>query len=298
MGGHFLIGAKNMEVKPATTYQQQVELIRQKGFVIEDTQACIEFLKQANYYRLSAYFLPFRKEDKTYFPGIPLRRIQRIYMFDSRLRGLLFHVIETIELHLRTQLAYYFAHHYGPLGYLNADYYSSKHNAEKFAQQIERRIRDNRNTLVVQHHQTVYHGEFPIWVIIEFFTMGMLSRFYSDFKLRDQKAIALEYGQHYACIDSWLRCITDLRNCCAHYARLYYWNFISVPKMPKDLGFTADERLFSQILMLKYLYPNAQEWNGRILGELEALIEEYLPDISLKHIGFPQKQWQELLRIT
>ena len=58
------------------------------------------FLKQANYYRLSAYFLPFRKKNGTYFADISFNRIQRIYKFDSKLRGVLFNCIERIELHL------------------------------------------------------------------------------------------------------------------------------------------------------------------------------------------------------
>ena len=284
-----------MEVKPATTYRQQVELIRQKGFMIEDTEACIAFLQQANYYRLSAYFLPFRRPDKSYFPGIPLRRIQRIYEFDSRLRGLLFHIIETIELHLRTQLAYYFAHHYGPLGYLDSKNYSAKHRPLEFQKQIDRRIRDNRKTLVVRHHKEQYNGQFPIWVMIEFYTMGMLSVFFSDWTSQDKKAVADEYGLPLPCLESGLHCVSDLRNLCAHYSRLYYWRFVSMPELPKALGYQADRSLFSQILVLKYLYPNCQEWNNRILTELEALVEGFLPDISLKHIGFPEN-WKTLLQ--
>lgn len=45
-------------------------------------------------------------------------------------------------------------------------------------------------TLVVQHHKEKYNGQFPIWVIIEFFSMGMLSYLYADLKSADQKMIA------------------------------------------------------------------------------------------------------------
>jgi len=48
---------------------------------------------------------------------------------------------------------------------------------------------ENRRTLVVKHHQGKYGGQFPIWVIIEFFSMGMLSYCYSDLKSEDQKTI-------------------------------------------------------------------------------------------------------------
>lgn len=48
-------------MKLPKTYEEQVEIIKKKGFVVDDDKVCESFLKQANYYRLSAYFLPFRK---------------------------------------------------------------------------------------------------------------------------------------------------------------------------------------------------------------------------------------------
>ena len=91
-------------MKQPKTFAQQVEIIKEKGFIIDNDTECIGFLKQANYYRLSAYFLPFRKKDGTYFSNINFHRIQRIYEFDSRLRGVLFNYIEKVELYLRTTL--------------------------------------------------------------------------------------------------------------------------------------------------------------------------------------------------
>lgn len=73
-------------------------------------------------------------------------------------------------------------------------------------------------TLVVQHHKEKYNGQFPIWVIIEFFSMGMLSYLYADLKSADQKMIAKKsYHKSSVCLKSWLRCLTDLRNRCAQY---------------------------------------------------------------------------------
>ena len=97
-------------MKSPKTYEEQVEIIKRKGFIVDDDETCESFLKQANYYRLSAYFLPFRNADGTYFENINFNRIKRIYEFDGRIRNLIFECIETIELYLRTQLAYYCGH--------------------------------------------------------------------------------------------------------------------------------------------------------------------------------------------
>jgi hypothetical protein len=48
--------------------------------------------------------------------------------------------------------------------------------------------------------------------------------------------------------------------------------------------------------MLKYLYPDKQRWNSNVFIEIDTLISEFLPDISLKHVGFPAN-WKELLKV-
>ncbi len=57
-------------LKVHKTVQEQVNLLREKGFVIGDESACEEFLRIVNYYRFSAYYLPLSRYEnpgqKTY----------------------------------------------------------------------------------------------------------------------------------------------------------------------------------------------------------------------------------------
>ncbi len=55
-----------MELKKPTTYDQQVELLKNKGIVIENEESCKRFLSRVNYYHFSGYVLPYmnRKENK------------------------------------------------------------------------------------------------------------------------------------------------------------------------------------------------------------------------------------------
>lgn len=286
-----------MQIKEPTTYEEQIDRIKEKGFLIsaQEKSKCIQFLQQVNYYRVSAYFLPFRKKDGTYVQGIPLCKVQKIYEFDSRLRGLIFLIIEDIEISIRTKLAYFAAHKYGALGYLSENMFSNKHNAAKFEEKVRMCIAENETTLVVKHHKTNYGGQFPIWIIIEFFSVGMLSYFYKDMLTEDKKKIASEMGTVPKLLESWLRCLTDLRNKCAHYSRLYYWIFPAIPAIPKGVEIQADRKLFTQLMVLKYLYPEPEKWYSRFIIPLKVLIEEYEQDISLKHIGFPEN-WESLLK--
>jgi abortive infection bacteriophage resistance protein len=141
----------------------------------------------ANYYRLSAYFLPFKKADGNYIPGTDFNTVYQIYEFDRKLRNLIFAAIEEVEIYLRAKFAYYHAHKYGALGYMDAANYNQRHRHDRFKELIETEIKNNRKVLFVQHHAANYGGQFPVWVRTELFTFGMLSYFYIPANLPELK---------------------------------------------------------------------------------------------------------------
>ena len=102
------------------------------------------------------------------------------------------------------------------------------------------------------------------------------------------------YAVNYQTLSSWLRCLTDLRNRCAHYSRLYYWKFSAIPKIPQGDSFVADRTLFSQVYMLKHLYPDKDSWNADVLNPLVVLLAKYKKNILKEHIGFPS-DWESVL---
>lgn len=279
------------EVKQHITYEEQIEKLRGRGCVICDNAVCENILKNTGYYRLSAYFLPFKKEDGGYTENLSFERVYHIYEFDRKFRNLLFAAIEVIEVSLRARLAYFHSQKYGPLGYLDTASFNSKHDAEKFKENIDREIQNNKKVLFVKHHIEHYDGQFPLWVVCEIFTFGMLSYFYNDLTTADKKYFA---GAYYNEMVSWLRCCTDLRNICAHYGRLYFRIFSAMPS-----GFSISEpakrRLWGAMLSVKALYPSADKWNSEFMPEIEALFEEYKDDINLNHLAFP-RNWANQLK--
>ena len=207
----------------------------------------------------------------------------------------LYQVIAEIELYLRTQFSYYLGEKYGSLGYMDSSNYKPSHKHSVFLLKVEDCKRSNSRTLVVQHHQSKYNDQFPIWVMIEFFSVGMISILYNDLKTMDQKNIARNsFNSGVNQVQSWLKCLTDMRNKQAHYTRFYYWNFNNIPKNEKHSKREMDRTLFSQIVVLKNLYPNKENWNKKMIPQLEKLMIESSSDIDLAHIGFPFN-WQELL---
>lgn len=285
-----------MDLKKPISFEAQIEKLKGKNIIIEDCTESIEFLRCVNYYRFSAYFLPFRGPDGKCFDRITFHKIRMIYEFDQRLRSIIIDAIEDIEVYLKTQLAYYHTHVYGEIGYMSPQVFNERHDHITFIKRINRCIDENRNTLVVKHHMQKYNGNFPLWVVIEFFSMGMLSHFFRSLKTQDQKEIVHNIYNNisYQHLLSWMRCITDLRNKCAHYSRMYYWIFPATPKMPENIKYKPTRRLFSQLYMLKMMYPNPNKWETKFMKPLREIYQEYEPYISLKHIDFPSG-WDTML---
>jgi len=286
-----------MEVlmKNPFTYEKQLAALKSKGLKVENDDKCLKFLRSVNYYWFSAYLLPFKQSDGTCAQGLTFEKVHSIFEFDRKLRALIFFVIEEIELSMRSQLAYYFAHKHGAYAYLDKNLYNAGHDHKKFKSTIKGAVHNHRNTPVVMHHNAKYGGKFPIWVIIDFFSLGNLSYFYADWDIVDKKAFAKKlFGATYPFLDSWMKCITVLRNRCAHYSRLYFSMFTDAPKIPRRIKYRCTGRLFDQLIMLQLLYLDKQKWNDVLLLPLKELVAEYSGSVSPEHLGFPDN-WQELI---
>lgn len=109
--------------KSAITYAQQVALLQQRGMVIDDPAEAEFYLQHLNYYRLSAYWLPFEIDhaSHTFRPGTRFAEVLNIYIFDRELRLLLLDAIERIEVSVRGQWAYQIAHRHGSHAHLDPE---------------------------------------------------------------------------------------------------------------------------------------------------------------------------------
>ena len=50
--------------KPALSFDQQLDLLRQRGLSVADNARALHWLRQISYYRLSAYCLPFKEGER------------------------------------------------------------------------------------------------------------------------------------------------------------------------------------------------------------------------------------------
>lgn len=289
-------------LKTPLSYGDQVNrLIQEHALEIDDKQAAIDILNRVNYYRLSAYGIGLKQpnDKEKYVSGITLQTLYDLYCFDSQLRSILIPVIESIEIDLRTKIAYHLAMTFGADGYYNASNFQSKTDRlgnsihtmtlSKFSNEITRQ----KNLPCVIHHTQVYGGFFPIWVAVELFTFGMLSSLYSIMRPADQKTIAKQYGTDPHHLVSWFLSLVELRNLCAHYNRIYNMPLKQTAKLYKEHQQYQCNRLFPILLVIKRMTYNTEHWNA-FLTQLIDLIKRY-PMAKLSFMGFPSN-WEQLLR--
>jgi len=283
-------------LKQPATYLQQIEKLRENGCEIADEAFCEEILSRVSYYRLSAYLLTFKKNDGMYMPGTNFDMVYKLYEFDRKLRRLLFPVIEELEVYLRAQFSYYHAHKYGADGYMNPVNYNFHHNHLDFVSRVNDLVKGNDKLLFVNHHITKYKGQFPVWVIMELFTFGMLSYFYAEMLTPDQKKLARTiFNTSVSNVKSWLYCCTNLRNICAHSRRLYNSVFSVIPANIPQVDNSSGRKLFAAVMAVRELYPSAEKWNTEFMPAMSALFDEYSDAVLLRSVGFPA-DWEDVMK--
>ncbi|MDD7911970.1 Abi family protein [Pseudovibrio exalbescens] len=80
--------------KPALDIDAQLNLLEQRGMILEDRARAEHYLRFIGYYRLSGYWFPFQYRDDgpdhdNFRPGTEFERVLDRYVFDRRLRLLI-----------------------------------------------------------------------------------------------------------------------------------------------------------------------------------------------------------------
>ena len=281
--------------------QQLVALLSSRGLKISDTASAEETLQNTNYYRLSGYLHDFKQASSDqYVKGLTWEKLLRIYDFDRRFTRILMFALEDIEETLKTRLSLTLTTAYpkDPEIYLRPNVYRAYAPYMKFLTFFEKEVDNNRKLPFVRHHNEQYGGHFPMWVAVELFTMGNVHALYENLEGKYQKALSAFYGTGPRQLSSWIENLTYTRNHLAHYMRIYNFNFGRTPlKCRRHLKYAGKSNMiFDQIYTIACMYSDANEWNNYVLIEIEQLLTEFEPEVSLSGLGFPE-DWRTILRI-
>ena len=104
--------------KPPLKYEEQIALLKSRGMVFPDEVCAKNMLANVCYYRLSAYMLPYKEKADgkildEFRDGTTWDKVCELYMFDRKLRLLVFDAIERLEVAIRSQIIYQLCDKYG-----------------------------------------------------------------------------------------------------------------------------------------------------------------------------------------
>jgi abortive infection bacteriophage resistance protein len=282
--------------KPAKSISEQLALLRERGMVVDDTLTARHSLAHLNYYRLTAYWLPFEASHAphAFRQGTRFEDVLNLYLFDRTLRLLVLDAIARTEISLRTQWAYHLAHRHGPHAYLDrnlarrGDWW--QHNLDRLREEVER-----SDEVFVKHYRRKYDQPDlpPVWVVCEIMTLGTLSRWYTNLKPKQTRsAIARTYVLDERVLQAFIRHLSYIRNVCAHHGRLWNRQFTVTMQLPrsKPTGLVAsfhdggNRRLYNTLVMLAWMLDRihpGNKWKIRLLD----LIRQH--GIDPADMGFP-----------
>lgn len=284
----------NMErVKPFKSLEEQVEILKSRGLIIEDTQFAISTLKYINYYRLSAYSLTLRSNDK-FTECATFENVMQLYNFDGDLRNCLMKYCSIVEVSFRTYISYVHSKKYGPLGYMKPGNFADPWYHAEFLSKCKKYINYSKEPYIM-HHKNDLNGVYPLWVIVETINFDVLSKLFKNLKSEDKNYISNNYynlSREY--VESWLKGCVDTRNICAHGGRLYNKSFSSnkVRLGEKIKEIINDDSVFAKIYGLFMLLPN-KVLKKSLIDDLDKLFCKY-PFAEPRYLGMPEI-WKEFL---
>ncbi len=281
-----------MQVKPYKTYQQQVDLLKEKGMIIPDEAYAIKKLTQINYYRLSGFWHTCKKSSDSYkkelynakYDKKVKKRIEKrleefeectnfnliidLYEFDKKLRLLMLDAIDTIEIFMRAIMAYSLGYDNvkkkdTPLAYKDnnlIDINKFEKQWIDFKAKCQQQIDKSKEDFIHSHKDS--GKDIPFWVVVEIWDFGTISHFYVMLKTNHKNRICKQLDIiNPNILTSWLRELNKLRNRCAHHARI--WNHYNTGVLSnfdnlfdvKKLNYTenAAQRLYGFICVIHFL---------------------------------------------
>ena len=245
-------GAMNFNKVPISI-PEQIALLKQRGLSFNDEKRAAHYLSNISYYRLRAYTYPFQDNNDPQHPfvrPVTFEQILELYVFDRKLRMIVFDGLEKVEIALRTKIIYHYALVCGSHWHENPTLYK---NTDRFIRDIGKLYEeiDRSNETFIKHYNNKYSQppNPPAWMSLEVASIGLLSKLFENLKMsQEKKAVAKEFGlAHPYVLESWMHAFAQLRNICAHHGRLWNRRLTTMPQLPKNplFPFLSDTNIYA-----------------------------------------------------
>lgn len=308
--------------KPFLTLDDQITLLQSRGLTIDDPPSARSKLQEYGYYRLSGYAYPLRAYDLQakaqtdhFTAGAKIEHVFALIEFDRGLRSLFMLAAERIEIAARVQVAILLGSR-SPWAHRDPTQFF-----DKFSRTVDRRTsripfndwiarldeqEAGSKEAFASHFRSNYADPPPVWVSIELWDFGMLSKLIGGMVAADQKALGGIFGLgRRELLPTWIRAINHIRNIAAHHSRLWNKSPADQPSPPKVGELTeldhlatdtfAQTRVYGVAAATQYLLKQvnadaAKTWSEQLKAHFETFPD--IPGIPFTLTGFPEG-WQD-----
>lgn len=299
---------------------EQIEIFKHKGLVINDEKYAKQVLLRENYFFLNGYRHLFYKspEEKKFITGTTFEELYSLFLFDRSFRNVIFKYLLVIENNLKSITSYQLSKKYG---YRERDYLRAKnftHNPARQRQvndllkKMKRQIRVNGGQHSATLHYVSNYGYIPLWILVKVLSFGIVSEMFSILKPEDQEEIGKIYNVDVEDLLVYLPILANYRNLCAHEDILYenrtqkqidntiYHQLLDIPKENGEYIYGKQD-LFALLIIMRQMLIKEDFKNMTI--ELENVVQTLNYNLTsikiekvLHRMGFPEN-WKDLAGI-
>jgi len=306
--------------KTFKTLDEQIDILVNKGLVVDDVEATKSILLRENYFFLSGYRHLFMDpiDNKRYLEGTTFKELYSMFLFDRQIRNIIFKNILIVENNLKSILAYVMSKNHGfkENNYLNPNNFvrDSRKNRQinDLIRKMKRQISVNGKQHTATAHYIINYGYIPLWVVVKVLSFGIVGELYTILQYQDQKEIADVFGVSIKNMVDYLPILANYRNLCAHEDICYinrtqkaiddtkYHKLLYIPINNEEYIYGKND-LFALVIILKTLldpdnfnlFINEVSYElDRLSGKLNVIKIEKV----LHEMGFPNN-YKEIVRL-
>lgn len=288
--------------KTAKANIQLLQQMKDNNLQIESDSEALFFLHRVNYFRLSGYSHHFQdKERKNRFlDGTTFTDITNLYIFDQKLRLLLFEAIERVETFFLTILNNTMSLEkrdqsmvQGHEWYMNTAFFKEDSRnyiffIKKICKKIEKiknKRKETQYSFIKDFYEKYENEILPSWMMIQLLDFGEIQTLFTSLSSPYQKKICQTIGIPQGEITNILSIIRYLRNICAHHERI--WNkkmFYPVGKGNKELKKyipDAQHAYYQSGIIVVAYFLSKSEFNTTWFQRIHDLFIQYdIPEVE------------------
>lgn len=299
------------------TLDEQIEILRSKGLIINDEVQAKEILFKENYFFINGYRHIFMRSsnDNRFVSGATFEELYAMFLFDRHLRNIMFKYILIIENNIKSIMSYMLSKKYGyqEKNYLNPKNFTQDpmkvRQVKDVLNKMKRQIRVNGKEHSATYHYIHNYGYVPMWILVKVLSFGIISELFNILKVEDQLKISEIYGIDIETLSIYLSLLANFRNVCAHEDILFthrtqrvipdstYHKSLGIDMTDEEYVFGKDD-LYALIIIMRQMLSE-DEFHDLIfeisyeVDMLDGRVESVpFEDILIK-IGFPNN-WRDI----